>query len=60
MRWMLRGGSELSVVVLPLGPWGDGFDGVPVLDDFCVREAEEVVEGGVDAGEGAFADGEDE
>jgi hypothetical protein len=29
-----------------------------VLDHLCVRKAEEVVEGGVDAGEGAFGGGE--
>ena len=52
--------SELSVLVLPLIRGSHGLDRVPMFDDLAVREPEEIVESGVDAVAGAFADRQNE
>ena len=51
---------ELAVLVFPLAFGGDGLHHVPMLGDFAVLDAEEVVVAGGLVGELAFAYGEDE
>jgi len=45
------GASELSVLVLPLGPRRNRLYRVPVLDELAIREAKEVIESGTHTGE---------
>ena len=53
-------GSEFAVVVLPVAPWGNRFDGVPMFHYSVRGYAKKVIESGVNATAGALADGQRE